>query len=113
MTFTHRFGKCDNCWGKAKAFMVNQMMRKGIWPFQRVKCKAFCGKAEAISRINISPSTLINHYIKEQLQDEENLILPNKDASKSTNKTSFKLQRPNWCTKANGKHRIQPLMLGM
>lgn len=56
--------------------MVNQMMRKGIWPFQRVKCKAFCGKAEAISRINISSSTLINHYIKEQLQDEENLILP-------------------------------------
>lgn len=52
------------------------MMRKGIWSFRQVKCKTLCGKAEAISRINISPTPLINHYIKAPTQDGENLSLP-------------------------------------
>lgn len=76
MTFTHCFGKWDNCRGKAKAFTVNQMTRKGIWSFSWVKCKTLHGKAEAISRINIPPSTLISHYIRALTLDGENLSLP-------------------------------------
>lgn len=43
---------------------------KACVPLSQVKCKALYAKAEAISEINISSTTLINHYIPALMPDE-------------------------------------------
>ena len=76
--------------------MVNQMTRAGVQSFSRGQCTTLCGKTEAISRINISPSTLINHCKSPDTgwRPQSTYV----EASKLENKIPFQLQRLNWRT---------------
>lgn len=59
------------------------------------------------------PSTLINHYIKEQLQDEENLILPTRMLPNQQIKHNLNYKDLIGVQRQTASIEYSPLMLGM